>query len=167
VNRLVLLCALVVCLAGVASAQDVPKVDVFGGYSYAYLRANGNGASFNGGSASGAYNVTPWLGVVGDFGGYHTDTDGASGNLFTYLFGPRINFRQGKFTPFVQGLLGGGHLTGPGFSSNAFAMTLGGGLDWNASERIGIRVAQVEYFMTRFGNTQNGVRVSTGVVFHF
>jgi opacity protein-like surface antigen len=167
VKRLVLLCAFVVGFAGVASAQDVPKVDVFGGYSFAYLRANGAGASFNGGSASGAYNTNSWLGLVGDFGGYHTDTDGESGNLFTYLFGPRITFRRGKVTPFVQTLIGAGHLTGPGFSKNAFAMTAGGGLDWNASEHLSIRVAQLEYFMTRFGNTQNGVRVSTGVVFHF
>src|SRR5580698_7645488 len=110
-KRFALLCALAVCFAGVASAQDYSKVDVFAGYSFAHLSANNVGVNFNGGSASAAYNPNSWLGIVGDFGGYHANSFGESGNLFTYLFGPRINFRRGKVTPFVQALFGGGHLS--------------------------------------------------------
>jgi len=184
-KRLALLCVLAVCFTGVASAQDMSKIDVFGGYSFAHLSSDGFGINFNGGSGSIAYNANSWLGIVGDFGGYHTNTDGESGNLFTYMFGPRISMRHGKLKPFVQALFGGGHLTGSGscsdvvrvqevsvgcgsVSENSFAMTLGGGLDWAATEHIGIRLAQVEYFHTHFDNIgQNGVRVSTGVVFSF
>jgi opacity protein-like surface antigen len=189
-KRFVLLCALVVCFTGVASAQeDYSKIDAFAGYSFAHVSANGFGLDFNGGSASVAYNPTGWLGLVGDFGGYHTTAFGVGGNLFTYMFGPRINFRRGKFTPFVQGLIGGGHLTSDNVceeavrtrsvhregdeecgstSDNGFAMTLGGGLDWNATSHIAVRVAQIEYLLTRFDSTtENGVRISTGVVLHF
>jgi len=177
-KRLALLCVLAVCFTGVASAQDMSKIDVFGGYSFAHLSSDGFGINFNGGSGSIAYNANSWLGIVADFGGYHTNTDGEGGNLFTYMFGPRVSMRHGKLKPFAQALFGGGHLTGSGdcdeseetcsFSENSFAMALGGGLDWAATEHIGIRIAQVEYFHTHFENIgQNGVRVSTGVVFSF
>jgi hypothetical protein len=47
-------------------------------------------------------------------------------------------------------------------------LAAGGGLDWNATTHIGIRVIQAEYVMTRFGgDTQNNARISTGVVFRW
>ncbi len=78
---------------------------------------------------------------------------------------------HGKLAPFIQNLYGGAHLSGGGeecedtvrhvhsqatsgcddhFSENAFSMTLGGGVDWNAGEHIGVRLIQAEYFLTRF-----------------
>jgi opacity protein-like surface antigen len=176
-KRLALLCVLAACFTGVASAQDMSKIDVFGGYSFAHLSADGFGINFNGGSGSIAYNANSWLGIVADFGGYHTNSEGESGNLFTYMFGPRVSMRHGKLKPFVQALFGGGHLSASGdcgdseecsASENGFAMTLGGGVDWAATEHIGIRLAQIEYFHTHFENTgENGIRFSTGVVFSF
>jgi len=51
---------------------------------------------------------------------------------------------------------------------NSFAMTVGGGLDWNATPHIGLRLFQAEYFMTNFASVrENGARISTGVVFRF
>jgi outer membrane immunogenic protein len=52
-------------------------------------------------------------------------------------------------------------------------MTVGGGVDVKISRRFSIRPAQVDYLLTRFNEfgtgaqTQNNLRVSTGVVFHF
>jgi hypothetical protein len=50
-------------------------------------------------------------------------------------------------------------------------MALGGGLDWNATPHIGVRLIQAEYLLTKFNdganNRQNNVRVSAGVVFRF
>jgi opacity protein-like surface antigen len=185
-KRFVLLCALTVCFAGVASAQDMPKLDAFGGYTFAHLSEDGEGINLNGGSGSVAFHPNDWLGLVADFGGYHTNSFGESGNLFTYLFGPRVNFGHGKLEPFVQTLFGGGHLSSGdtcvdvsrvnrqvssecgSFSENAFAMTLGGGIDWNATEHLGLRLIQIEYLLTDFGSAhQNGVRISTGVVVRF
>jgi len=50
-------------------------------------------------------------------------------------------------------------------------MTLGGGLDYKLSDRFAIRPVKVDYLMTRFSETgtsnqtQNNLRVSTGIVF--
>ena len=170
-----------------AHAQDVPKVDIFAGYSY--LRANPattgvDSFSLNGGSASIAYNATSWLSGVADFGGYASNnilgTD-KGGTLSTYLFGPRVTIRHfNRVTPFGQVLFGAAHIGSNVFgvtnSANAFAMTVGGGVDVNLSHHFAVRPAQVDYLLTRFDETanavtntrsQNNLRVSTGVVFRF
>jgi opacity protein-like surface antigen len=196
-KRFGLLCGVMLLFAGLASAQDEsPKIEAFGGYSY--LRVNPGfgapGLNFNGGSGSLDYNFTSHLGVVADFGGYHWSQDGADLTTVSYLFGPKYSVRMGPLTPFVQGLFGGAHLSGNGCfgevgdfrvrpeggeggecgsgSENAFAMALGGGLDWNATSHIGVRLIQAEYVLTRFGvvdssDTQNNVRISAGVVFRW
>jgi opacity protein-like surface antigen len=180
-----------VCLLGVlflfsvtAKAQETPKVDVFAGYSYVRANPATSGApSFNlhGGSASLAWNANNWLGIVGDFGGYHTgEISGASvdATTYTYLFGPRVSYRKhDRFTPFGQILFGGAHQSvsagGVSTSDNAFAMSLGGGVDAKLTDRFSWRVGQVEYVLTRFpeatasAENQHNLRVSTGIVVHF
>ncbi len=131
-------------LLGVAAqAQERQTVDIFAGYSY--VRANPatagfNSFSLNGGSASVAYNVNGWLSGVADFGGYHNTNilgSGVDGTLSTYLFGPRVSYhRFSRVTPFGEVLFGVAH-TGASVlnttnSQNAFAMTVGGGLDERA-----------------------------------
>jgi len=177
-KRWAMLCGAMLLFAGIASAQDNPKVEVFGGYSYVHVSVSGENATanMNGGSASISYNVFPWLGAVADFGGYHGGTNGVNGDVYTYLFGPKVAYRYGKFTPFVQALFGGGHVTAGnnfnfGSSEDAFATALGGGLDWNATPHIGVRLIQAEYLMTKFtdglNDRQNNARISAGVVFRF
>ena len=180
----------VVCLlaafsiTAIASAQDTPKLDVFVGYSYFRDNPSTSGvSSFNlhGGSASVAYNANRWLSGVADFGGYHANNilgTGVDGTLSTYLFGPRFSYRRHeRVTPFAQTLFGVAHASGSGFgasgTSNAFAASFGGGVDVKLFHRLSFRPAQVEYLLTRFPETttsretQNNLRVSTGVVFHF
>jgi opacity protein-like surface antigen len=169
-----------------AQAQAERKtIDVFAGYSY--VRANpstssSNSFSLNGGTASVAYNFNNWLSGVADFGGYHTTNglaSGLDGTLSTYLFGPRVSYRHfGRVTPFAEVLFGVAH-TGASLlnttnSQNAFAMTVGGGVDYRVSSRFSIRPLKVDYLLTRFNelstnNTlnQNNLRVSTGIVFRF
>jgi hypothetical protein len=44
----------------------------------------------------------------------------------------------------------------------------GGGFDYDWKPRISIRVFQADFFHSdTFGTTQNDVRVSTGLVYHF
>jgi len=164
--------------------EEVPKLDIFAGYSY--LRANPSTSgvdsfSLNGGSANVAYNVNHWLSGVADFGGYHSGDilgTGVDGTVSTYLFGPRVSYRHfGRITPFGQVLFGVAHAGASAFdttgSQNAFAMTIGGGVDYRLSHRLAIRPLQVDYLMTRFSEvtsdaqTQNNLRVSTGIVFRF
>ena len=165
-----------------AWAQDTPKVDVFAGYSY--LRENPSttgvsGFNLNGGSASIAYNAKSWFSGVADFGGYHNGNilnTGVPGTLSTYLFGPRVSFPgDSRIKPFVETLFGVAHASSGGISTgrNAFAMTVGGGVDFHLTHHLAIRPVKLDYLLTRFsetgtGNqTQNNLRVSTGVVFRF
>jgi hypothetical protein len=76
-----------------------------------------------------------------------------------------------------QSRFGVARASGSGFgtssTSNAFAASFGGGVDVNLFHRLSWRPAQLEYLLTRFPETatnretQNNLRVSTGVVFHF
>src|SRR5256714_15623446 len=81
--------------------------------SYSYLRLGGSGGiNQNGVSGSVAYNPNRWLGIVGDFGGYHASPFGISLNTYTYLFGPRLTLRNpSKINPFAQVLLAGSRIT--------------------------------------------------------
>ena len=173
-------------LFGVAAqAQERKTIDVFAGYSYVRDNPSTRGANsfdLHGGSASVAYNFNNWLSGVADFGGYHNTNilgSGGSGTLSTYLFGPRVSYHHfGRITPFGQVLFGVAHtgqaLLNTANSQNAFAMTVGGGVDYRLNSRFSIRPAQVEYLLTRFNEftdpraqSQNNLRVSTGIVFRF
>ena len=187
-----LLCGVMLFVPAVAAAQDTPRIETFAGYSYIHMNDLGT-ASLNGGSASAAFNPTDWLGIEGDFGGYSGTKGGLNGTMFTYLFGPRISLRRGRFTPFAQALFGGAHtsadpppdlgalirprtqegVAGGGVfaSSNTFAMALGGGVDVSATEHVSVRLIQAEYLLTEFDdgvrNRQNSARISAGVVLRF
>jgi outer membrane immunogenic protein len=169
----------------IANAQETPKVDVFAGYSY--VRENpgprsGDSFSLNGGSASVTYHLRDGVSAVADFGGYHNGNilgTGVDGTLSTYLFGPRISYRSYRhFTPFAEALFGVAHAGasiagGAHGSQNAFAMAIGGGVDYRINNRFSFRPLQVDYLMTRFpagtpnNQTQNNLRASTGIVMHF
>jgi outer membrane protein OmpA-like peptidoglycan-associated protein len=180
-----------------------PKVELFLGYSYVRalpeLAAGNRLVWLNGGSTSIAYNLNRHLGIVADIGDYTNseihfqgssgttvDVDNANGGVLSYLFGPRLSFRNnGRVTPFVQALFGGAHasdvvLTGCTLNctilpkENTLAWTAGGGLDVRVRRHIAIRLIQAEYLMTRFQDystgltaSQNDMRLSSGIVFRF
>ncbi len=155
-----------------AMAQETPKAEIFGGYSY--TRDVTDDQNFQGGTGSIAFNANNWLGLVGDFAGYKATglPSGVSANLFTYTFGPRLSYRKNeKATPFAHVLFGGARasasVTGLGSASrNAFAMAFGGGFDVKASPQLAIRLIQADYALTRFSSTtQNNIRISAGIVF--
>jgi hypothetical protein len=154
-----------------ARAQDeTPKIEVYGGYDYVRVSDLGDSYNFNGGSGQFAYDANRWLGLVGDFGGYYT-SDGFHAGVLSFLAGPRVNFRgHGKMTPFAQVLLGGARSI-DNSPLNAFAMTVGGGLDYKISQHFAIRPVQAEYFLTKFSDgasdRQNNFRYGAGVVFQF
>jgi len=149
-----------------ASAQSV---DASVGYSYFHFGNNG-GVSQNGISGSLAYNPNRWLGIVGDFGGYHGHVGGVDMNTYTYLFGPRLSMRNPSgITPFVQALLGGSRVTlGGGFgSTNQFAYSIGGGVDIKLLPHLALR-PQLDYVgLDTPGDHTNCTRASIGFVAHF
>ena len=158
-------------VAGSAVAQDYPKGEVAGNYTYVRINPGGGVSAIDchGGGGSGAYSLTNYLGVVGEFSGCKwTGIGGASVHTFTYLFGPRVTYRgYGRLEPFGEALFGGIHIGGD-LSDNAFGMALGGGVDYKWKPNLAIRFIQADYLYTRFGGThQNNLRLQAGVVFRF
>jgi len=139
--------------------------------SYSYFRLGGSGGlNQNGVSGSLAYNPNRWLGIVGDFGGYHAAPSGVSVNTYTYMFGPRVTLRTPpKINPFAQVLFGGSRITiGSGGGSNdQFAYSFGGGVDFGILPHLAFR-PQVDYVgLNTPGGHTNCTRISAGLVVHF
>ncbi|HMD15515.1 MAG TPA: outer membrane beta-barrel protein [Terriglobales bacterium] len=178
------LLALFAAAPPVKAQEQAPKLEVYGGYYYALFNINANvpgiapSATYNGNGGGGQleYNANRWLGVVGDLSGFRATSSGSgafAGAAFTYLLGPRVNFRRSKVTPFAQALFGGIWTTdgiakslGP---ENNFAMTAGGGVDIKVSRHVSVRPIQAEYFMTKIpdglNNRQDNLRLGAGVVY--
>ncbi len=158
---------LFLALSVLAIPSHAQSVDASLSYSYFRLGDSG-GLNQNGVSGSVAYNPNRWLGIVGDFGGYHASPGGVSLNTYTYLVGPRLTFRNPtKINPFVQALLGGSRITGGGGSSNQFAYSVGGGVDIGLLPHLALR-PQLDYIgLATPGSHTNCTRVSAGLVVHF
>lgn len=86
-----------VCLS--ASAQDLPKVDIFGGYSFLSVGEKdlSSRQSLNGWEASASGNLTKWFAIEGDISGHYktVSANGISATISDYTFagGPRFNFK--------------------------------------------------------------------------
>ncbi len=191
-----LICAVVfVGLATLmATAQsEFPKVEVSADYSYVNLNPQiVSSQNFNGGGGAFVYNFSSLFGLKADFQGYAGGTGwtkylrdnygfagSASGNAFTYLFGPQIKKHSGKFQPFGEALFGSFHSNGYGTvihcienngcsgasgngNNNGFSMEFGGGLDIPVSSHIQIRPVEVDYLYTHF-NANHIANYSAGL----
>jgi len=176
-------------LVNVGYAQ-IPSGNVYLGYSYmsADLLSIGR-TNMNGWNGSLEGKVLPFIGIVADFSGNYGSAAlapntlctgvvngscsglSASTNIYSYLFGPRVSVTVGKVRPFAEALFGAGHITesASGFSNSntSFAYAAGGGIDYHLIPLISWRL-EGDLLQTRFfSNTQNNVRISTGIVIHF
>jgi hypothetical protein len=160
---------LFVALSVFAIPSRAQSYDASVGYSYFRL-GNSGGTNQNGISGSLDYNFNRFLGVVGDFGGYHASPAGVSLNTYTYLFGPRLTLRNPtKIHPFAQVLFGGSRITvgSGGGSSNQFAYSIGGGVDIGLLPHLALR-PQVDYIgLNTAGGQTNCTRISASFVVHF
>lgn len=152
-RNLVIAVVLVLCFSALTVAQELPKFEVYGGWSYIRTDGGGNDMSpTNGWNAQVAINVNEMVGIVVDANGaYRSFTDEGfrsetvlgedgetlstvsvpryreSGSRFISLaFGPRFTFRQHeKYQPFYHAMIGIRHS-----SSDDFIQALPGlGLD--------------------------------------
>jgi opacity protein-like surface antigen len=181
-----------ICVSGFSAyAQEASTPLVETGFDYTFTRVNPGGSltsyTANGGSGYVEYNLNHVVGLVADLGANTIGTVNGyalNNTTFTYLFGPRFNWRVSRFTPYVQTLVGGARFsnaydpssTSPvlGVSENHFAAAIGGGVDVRLTDHIALKPIQVEYLMTQlpseFANVnqvQNNLRYSAGVVFRF
>ena len=169
-KRFALLILVLVCLSLTAFAADVPKGDVFGGFSIAHSKAGTASTTSYGWQASGAYNVNKLVGVVADFGGQYKSVGTVKNHSYQYLFGPRFNARMDKYTAFAEAFYGGNRSSSGTTSSSNFAMAYGGGIDVQVGKII-VRAIQFDWIPSRskVGTTtswsKNNTRYGFGVVF--
>ena len=156
-----------------AIAQDVPRIEMFGGYTWA-------GGNFHGVTTSVTGNINSWFGVTADFSGhYGHEQDGpirVTQNAHTLQVGPRFSRRGNIFTPFAYALVGATRfhesatIAGERVSrgDTGFTTSIGGGLDVTVNKSVAIRAFQLDYFRPNFfDETHDRFRVAVGVVFHF
>lgn len=154
-----------------ASAQDTPRLQVFGGYSYTRFDSPSFGfanySNLNGYNFSPAYNIISGFGVVAELSGQYN----SKLNLRDLTVGPQILFPRGNKLFFGHLLIGDGRSfvnVGLGEGDTSRAVILGGGMDLNVSQRFAWRVFQVDYVHTGlFKETQSNLRLSTGLVYHW
>ena len=163
-----------VCLTFLpVAAQDTPKAEVFGGYTW-------SGGNFHGWNSSVTGNVTRGFGITADFSGHYGNELAGSIRIdqraHSFLFGPRYAFRGKRFTPFVYGLLGATHfresatIAGQKLSASdtAFSSAIGAGMDIRVNDRVAVRAFQIDYFRpTFFNEAHHRGRLAFGVVLHF
>jgi hypothetical protein len=175
-------CGLMLALAGIAAGQEVPKIEVFGGFSYlrvhsgsvpvdtnlngivpaAQRNANVNMAGWDG---SATENLNYWFGGEFDARGTYgsqpsfSTRPSFSTKIHAFTYGPRFSFRRiPHVVPYVHILVGAAlfnavaNQSGPSASTAAVAVIPGAGIDVNVSQRFAIRLLQLDYMMTRFYN---------------
>src|SRR5262249_4163610 len=141
VVRITFVIALLCLLAARAALGQIPKGNVFVGYSYARsdvlpasnptIMPSAVRANLNGWDGSLEGKVFPFVGIVVDISGQYGGQDfrfaceaipsppctgqaHVNSTLHNYLFGPRISVSVGKFTPFAHALFGASHISTTG-----------------------------------------------------
>jgi opacity protein-like surface antigen len=122
------LCAMAL-LAVVAAAQETPKFEVFGGYSYVRFA---NDLNMHGGEVSVTGNFTRYLGIEAAYSGHAGSVSSdqlelppgpifpggpfvsfdADSRLHTFLAGPKLALRGSRVTPYAHALFGVAHTNG-------------------------------------------------------
>lgn len=160
------------------AAQDVPKIELSGGYQV--LNDRSAEETFPAGwYVDVAGNVTRMFGIVGEVGGsYKTLSDLVDVKLkvHTFMAGVRVSSRaNAKVVPFAQALVGGWRAGGSvgilgisvGASETDAALQVGGGVNVMATGNVGIRLgADYRRVFTEDEGT-NEARFVVGVVLPF
>jgi opacity protein-like surface antigen len=183
--RRLLLVLAVLSFAAVVNAQETPKYEFFGGYSF--LRESAT--NYNGWEGSGVYNFNRWIGLKLDADGHYWSATtrnrifSVDQHFHEIMVGPQFSWRQKRFTLFAHTLFGysrfHNHFVArdlpPPFPnpesettvSNGLGVALGGGGDWNLTKSWAVR-AQLDYLQAAaFQDRSDNLRFSTGVVYRF
>ncbi len=162
---------LVISAALPAVAQDIPRLQVFAGYSYTRFDSPSFGFSspsgMNGWNFSPAFNLIRGFGVAAEVSKQY----GSNLDLRDIAVGPQFLYPRNKTLFFAHVLIGTARSfvrVGNGELDTDRAIAVGGGMDLDISSRFALRVFQVDYLRTTlFDEKQNSLRFSTGLVYHW
>jgi hypothetical protein len=148
-------------------AQDAPKAEVYGGISMVNISDPDFKLTPFGWAASVNASINKAVGIVADTSGNYRD----GGKFHSILGGVQFTHRVAKVSAFGQLKAGVLHASGGGDSDNNFQLGFGGGVDWNANDKVAIRVIQIDWLPTKNNDgsssswIKNVTRASAGVVF--
>lgn len=113
----------------------------------------------------------------------------SNATMLTYLFGPVVQLPGKRVKPFAEVLFGGmqtelysqlnnavianGGTINKSETQHPFTMAFGGGLDLNVNKHVAVRLAQMDWVLSRYTNpwtstnNQNSFRYLGGIVFKF
>jgi hypothetical protein len=184
--RLGLICVIVFLASSTIASAQLPSGNIFLEYSYARTDLNtGRAANLSGWNGGVEAKIFPFVQVVVDGSGYYGDARfpaacsaagqncsvDLSSSLQSLLVGPQVALPVGKWTVFAQALFGASRLRGTSAgvseSDTSFAQAFGGGIDYRLVHGIAWRLAGDELETHFFGNLQNNLRLSTGIVVRF
>jgi hypothetical protein len=187
-QKLFFIAALTIALPVLAQAQEAPRTEFFGGYSYMRLEdanVDGQDRDLNGYNVSGAVTVfKKYLSLKVDVSGHFGDLlstptpiPRVDQGLTLFLAGPQVTFRKnGMFQPFGHVLFGAARRTleadalGVDITDTGFAFAAGGGVDLKTplGKKVAVRLFQADYVRTRLNDVSSGnLRASTGIVLRF
>jgi hypothetical protein len=158
-----------------AAAQDVPAVEVSGGYNFLRVfddELEGEENFPKGWYADVAGNITPTLGVVGALFGTYKTIEDVDFSVHGFMAGVRLSGRNNPtVVPFGEVLVGAARSKAEfgGFdeSETDGLLQLGGGVNFIATTNVGVRVgaAYVRVFSEDEGT--NVLRFTAGLVLGF
>jgi len=150
-----------------ASSQQIPKFDLFGGYSYGHISTGDfdqRHANLNGWDVSATYNLNRWLGITAEGSGLYGSKEISpprsiifvcsqapcpqpinlpavtlSQKIHTYSIGPRFYFRNHtRYTPFARALFGGGYISDTTSVGSSGSTEANGASVWTAGGGVDI-----------------------------
>lgn len=119
---------------------------------------------------------TRWLAFKADVGGTWGRPKGVLASLYGYHFGAQVARRtDSPWTPWAHALVGRKRIKFDVDTPEAFSVIdqsvsyiFGGGVDYQFHSHWTLRLAEVSYLQTRFGDTpQHNVRLKAGFVFRW
>ena len=187
--RLMLLLGLLLLLPLPTLAQDIPRVEVFGGFSVSNLKLGEERTNAKGWHAWVAVNSQySWLEFEVDVSGHYGRLGRTRTNTHVAMAGMRMSIRPGRFTGFVHSLYGISFGHPPAIHLDEFDpipqrvwftfAPAGGGLDVALNKKVALRLFQFDVIFhsnapelpqtftpTSYSTIQ--YRMSSGVVLRF
>ena len=194
-RRWLLLALLMLGLPLDSSAQIIPHVAVFGGYTYVHARFDNNingpyqktGLSLNGWDGSLEVKPLPLVGLVADVSRQYASPGGFRENQTSFLVGPQVSVPGFKrVIPYIHAMAGVIHGTNnielvacvqvvgvscppPRLSTgNAFATAVGGGVYIKLTGPLWFRAVQADWLHAHLSpDHHTQMRLATGLVVRF
>lgn len=161
--------------------SELSRMEVGGNYNFFHANAPPGQCgcfSMNGFSSTFLMNITPRWSALGDVAvAFAHQVNGTTQNItiINYFFGPRYTYRNSsRWTPYGELLIGGAK-ENVNFKFDINRQSLGflggGGVTTKFKQKWGINAIEVDYVHTRIpnagNNSQNNLRIATGVTYHF